>query len=229
MPKFAVCYLPKKEDKFYELGTSILGYDVRARKQVSIARELQDLQGFSPNWLKNAQKYGFHLTIGNAIDFVGNLHSIEKEIADVVACFHPDHWFTLKKCEEFVTHLGKAVVLRYDPNDFLKILHTLIVARVNPLGSGSGYLQEHLEGTDGLTEQYHHLKIMKFYSPWVLDSYLPHFTLLDPCGGKDCQSVKQLFSKMFSSFSWLRLDSICLMIQMHKDEKWKIYKEFDLL
>lgn len=228
MPKFAVYYVPKKEDRFYELGTSILGYDVRARKRVPIAKELHDLQGFDPDWVKKAQKYGFHLTIGDAIDFVGNLHTIEKEIADIVACFHPDHCFTLEKSTGFVTRWSNAVVLRYDPNDFLKILHTLIVARVNPLGSGSGYLQRYLSGINQYTEQCYHHRIMKFYSPYVLDSYSPHFTLLDPYTGQDYQSVKQLFSTMFSDFPCLKLDSVCLMIQMREDKNWIIYKEFDL-
>ncbi len=228
MAKCAVLYVPKKEDKFYELGTSILGYDVRARVQVPIAKELQDLQGFDPDWVRKAQQYGFHLTIGNAIDFVGNLFTIEKEIADIVACFHPDHCFTLKKCTDFVTQWGEAVVLRYDPNDFLKILHTLIVARVNPLGNGSGYLERYLSGIDHCTEQCCHHKIMKFYSPYVFDSYLPHFTLLSPYTGQDYQSVEQLFSSLFSDFSCLKLDSVCLVIQMHEGENWKIYKEFDL-
>ena len=228
MAKFAVYYVPKKEDEFYELGTSILGYDVRARMHVPIAKELQDLQEFECDWVKKAQQYGFHLTIGDAIDFVGNLYTIEKEIADIVACFHPDHCFTLKKCEEPVTRWGKAVVLRYDPNDFLKILHTLIVTRVNPLGNGSGYLQRYLSGIDQYSEQCYHYRIMKFYSPYVLDSYLPHFSLLSSYAGQDYQSVEQLFSTMFNQFPCLKLDSLCLMIQMHEDENWIIYREFDL-
>jgi len=228
MAKFAVYYVPKKEDKFYELGTSILGYDVRARMRVPIAKELQDLQGLDSDWVGKAQQYGFHLTIGDAIDFVGNLHTIEKEIDDIVACFHPDHRFTLKKCTDFVIRWGEAVVLRYDPNDYLKILHTLIVARVNPLGNGSGYLERYLSGIDHCTERDCHHKIMKFYSPYVLDSYLPHFSLLSSYTGQDYQSVKQLFSTMFNKFPCLKLNSVCLMIQMHKDENWIIYKEFDL-
>ncbi len=228
MAKFAVLYIPKKEDKFYELGTSILGYDVRARIQVPIAKKLRDLQGFDPDWVKEAQQYGFHLTIGNAIDFAGNLHTIEKEIADIVACFHPDHRFTLKKCTYFVTRWGGAVVLRYDPNEYLKMFHALIVARVNPLGNGSGYLERYLSGVDHCTEQCCHHKIMKFYSPYVLDSYLPHFTLLSPYTGQDYQSVKQLLSTLFNQFPCLELDSVCLMIQMHEDENWIIYREFDL-
>lgn len=226
MPKFAVYYVPKKEDKFYKLGTSILGYDVRAR--VSIDNESQYLHGFDHNWVKKAQQYGFHLTIGDSIDFVGNLYTIEKEIADIIACFHPNHCFTLKKCKDFVIRWSNAVVLRYDPNDFLKILHTLIVARVNSLGSGSGYLQRYLSGIKKYKKQCYHHRIMKFYSPYVLDNYLPHFTLLDPYTGQDYQSVEQSFSTMFSDFCCLKLNSICLMIQMREDKNWIIHKEFDL-
>jgi hypothetical protein len=47
MPKFAVYYIPEADDenskyfKFYHLGSSILGYDVRAGEPVPMPSELR--------------------------------------------------------------------------------------------------------------------------------------------------------------------------------------------
>lgn len=233
MPKFAVYYVPQAEDDFYRLGTSILGYDVRARKSVQMPKELQDrLGGFDQDWVKDARPYGFHLTIGDAIDFgFGDILSIEHEIDDILNCFDPGHPFTLqRRKEDFVTFWGKQkeiVVLRYDSNDHLKVLHTLVAARVHPLGVGSGYLQSYLKNPKQYVDRsYLDHRILKFYSPTVLDSYSPHFTLLNPYTGEDHDDLKRLFSEIFGQFSRIRLDSICLLVQMHGDENWEIYKEF---
>lgn len=230
MPKCAVLYIPRAEDELYQLGTSILGYDVRASKFVHITEKLH-VEGVNRDWVTKAQLYGFHLTIGNAIDFnFCDLLPIEQEIRDIIACFNPDHHFTLCQCAPFVAFWGdhsEIVVLRYSPNDYLKMLHALIVARVNPLGISSGYVQEYLKNFDQYSTSCRQ-KIKKFYSPWVLDDYLPHFTLLDPYTGNDYDNISRLFSEMFGQISQITLDSICLSIQTQGGEPWKIYKEFNL-
>ena len=235
MPKFAVYYVPPIDDDFYRLGTSILGYDVRARKPVQMPKQLQDRVGaVDPEWVKSAGRYGFHLTIGDAIDFnLGDIGSIEREITEILNCFGPDHFFTLqRRVEDFVTFWGKQkeiVVLRYDPNDYLKMLHTLIVARVNPLGVASVHFKSYLRDPKQYKNQpYRAHRIKKFYSPRVLDSYSPHFTLLNPYTGNDHDKLARVFSEMFGQYSSIKLESICLLVQMHTDEKWGIYKEFKL-
>lgn len=234
MPQFAVYYVPPEND-FYRFGTSILGYDVRARKPIPMSNELQERLGsFDQDWVQAAQPYGFHLTIGDAIDFFGDIQSIEREIDDVLKCFAPRHAFTLQRRKDsFVTFWGQqkeVVVLRYNPNVYLTILHTLVTACVNPLGSGSGYLQRYLKDPGQYVNQpYRVQRILKFYSPTVLDSYAPHFTLLNPYTGQDHDRLAHVFSEIFGRFSTITLDSICLLVQMNKDEKWEIYKEFKLL
>ncbi len=236
MPKFAVYYVPRGEDEFYRLATEILGYDVRARKPVQMSENLKNrflsLGGFVEGWVRDAHPYGFHLTISDAIDFnFGDIMSIEKEIDDIMNCFSPDNPFTLQSLKnDFVTFWrvqnGDAVVLRYDPNDYLKVLHTLVVARVHTLGVGSGYLQRYLKDPSQYEERpYRAHRILKFYSPTVLDSYSPHFTLLNPYTGEN-KELSCLFSEMFGKFSEIRIDSICLLLQMSKDENWQIYREF---
>jgi hypothetical protein len=232
MPKFAVYYVPSSNDQLYQLGTSFLGYDVRERKLVSTHQELQIFPGFKEEWVRKARPYGFHLTIGDSIDFeYGSILRIEREVSDIIGCLNPKNSLTLKKWEkDFVTFWGPAVVLRYDPNDHLKVLHTLIAARVHPLGSGSGYLQRYLETSSILKEPYHVQRTLMFYSHTIFDSYSPHFTLLHPYIGHEDnkKELANLITKEFSKFEDIELNSICLLVQWHEDKNWIIYKEFKL-
>lgn len=232
MPKFAVYYVPLIEDDFYRLGTSILGYDVRARKPVQMPEKLQDLLD-NPDWVKKARPYGFHLTIGDAIDFApGDIQLIERELDELLHCFAPQHRFTLqRRGDDFVTFWGQrqVVVLRYDPNDYLQMLHTLVVARLHTLGSGSSYLERYLKNPGQYAERPHQAqKIRKFYRPTVLDEYAPHFTLLNPYTGDRHDELARTFSEMFGGFSHITLDSICLLLHTNENENWEIYREYQL-
>ena len=77
MPKFAIYYIPDADSEFYSLGSAILGYDVRQEKLLNIPAKMKsNLGDIDPEWLTSAQKYGFHLTIGDSIDFEIILFSI---------------------------------------------------------------------------------------------------------------------------------------------------------
>lgn len=235
MPKFAIYYVPPAEDEFYRLGTQILGYDVRVGKSVELTDDLRNLlRSFDKQWIEDAQPYGFHLTISDAINFERRIEDIERETVAILNCFNPNHHFQLKsRNDDFVTFWrtkkGWAVVLRYDPNDHLKILHALVVSRTHPLGVGSGYLERYnADPSQYKNRRYQAHRIRKFYSPTVFDSYSPHFTLLNPYTGNDHDRLTRIFSKIFREFSCITLDTICLLIQRKKDENWEIHKEFKL-
>lgn len=223
MPKFAVYYIP--EGEFYRLGSSVLGYDVRSI--AAIERPEAVAHNFKPEWVKNNQPYGFHLTIGNAMDFNSeDLSKIEKEIRDLLDCFDPVHLFTLRQREEdFITFWnGEHMVLRYDANDYLKIFHTLIVARVHTLGLGSGTLERYYDDRGPLAE--HRVKrVQKFYSSTVFDSYSPHFTLLNPYSGQDPDRWVRLFFDMFHPFSTITVDKISLVVKWRDSDPWSIYTD----
>jgi len=234
MPKFAVYYVPPKESEFYRLGSQIVGYDVRARTLSEPGEDLKKLLGgFEEEWVGHCRPYGFHLTIGDAIDFKGDkkdIERVEREIEIVLNCFEPNHQFELTMRKDFVTvyrtRRGDAIVLRYDPNDYLKLLSTLIVSCVNPLGTGTGYLERFRKDPAGYRLHHAH-RILNFYAPYVFDSYGPHFTLLDPYTGSSHDRLVNIFHKMFRPFSPITFDTICLLIQ-EESANWKIYREFYL-
>jgi hypothetical protein len=107
------------------------------------------------------------------------------------------------------------------------MFHTLVVARINVLGIGSGYLNRYLSTPRQYADEPHAaLRIQKFYSPFVLSSYTPHFTLLNPYTGEEHERLRSVFSERFSEFSEIAVASISLLVQMHEDDVWKIHREF---
>ena len=224
MPRFAIYYIPKAEEEFYRLGTSIVSYDVRSGKHVKMP------ESFQHEWVDRAQLYGFHLTIGCPIDFnFGQLRYIEKEIDDVLKCFNPEHKFTLSQTmDAFPWLIGKAILLRYDPNDHLKIFHTLMLTLAKKYGTGSFYIERLFNNPKQYEKPYMVNRILKFYNyPYILDDWTPHFTLLDNYyKGEKHQEIIQYITKTFSRYKEINVDTISLLIQTKDEENWRIYKEY---
>jgi len=250
MTKFAVYFVPKQYSKFYQMGADLVGYDVYTRKPLVSSTTRSDLASylgvtsFDTAWADNAREYGFHLTIGDAIDLDGSdetkrLDLIATELEDILACFNPSSDFLLTTPPggpvSFFPSGSRAkksvVVLRYKANAALQILEALIVARINPLGCGSGYL-ERLNKPVSEFNPYHTARIRKFYSPTVLDSFTPHFTLLDPCPklleSPDGRARMQHFLDEKFGHCEVRVDSICLLTKRDGEVSWSIRKEFPL-
>ena len=199
---------------------------------MALLQGLQEQSWFCGDCISKARFYGFHLTIGDAIDFnLSDIHRIEQEIEDILKCFNPAHEFTLtRRSDDYVTFWPSAVVLRYDANDIFKIFHTLIAARLHPLGTGSGYLQRYLENRKE-KQPYRIQRTIKFLSPTVFDSYTPHFTLLDPFIGDKANhpAIAAFFNDRFKSVKdEITLKSICLLLQFKVGEDWIIHKEYPL-
>ena len=235
MPRFAVYYSPavdkadSKSFEFYHLGSSILGYDVRADAPAPMPAQVRGKLGeFDPAWQTYARSYGFHLTIGDAIDFyLGDLHQVEAELLAILNCFAPSEEFKLEQSSEFVPDWGPPIVLRYDPNEHLRALHALVVSRINTIGTGSTLLRRYLEHPDQYVDEPHKAsRILKFYSPRILGDYHPHFTLLNPYTGTDRAPLVRVLEQLFATFTEFTLNSICLLVQRSAEENWIIYKEF---
>lgn len=99
MPKFAVYFIPRQEELFYRLGSSMLGYDVRSGTSVELAQEVKSVvKDFDANWTRLSSPYGLHVTIGPAVDFhLRDLHRIETELQDIIGCLNPETPFELQK------------------------------------------------------------------------------------------------------------------------------------
>ncbi len=235
MPKFAIYYIPQADDPFYRLGTIVLGYDVRNRTSVAPPSDFQENLGpLDAGWTAISRSYGIHLTITEAIDcHQATLPQIERELADLLNCFDPAHLFTPRRRSESPVGIwgetGKhSLVLLYEPNEYLRMLHTLLVARINPLGQGSGFLKHYLAHPEQELQPHRAQQIRLFYSPTVLDNWYPHFTLLNPYTGGEPEHMASRLTQLFEPYSLLTVRTICLLVQMDDNENWQIYQEFHI-
>ena len=234
MPKFGVYYVPPEGGDFYILGSSILGFDVRKQECLTIPQNIEtELGGFNQEWTTEARPYGFHLTIGDAIDCdAQDFERVETELSQILACFDTEnHKFLLTQRAEksLVSMWGneQIVVLRYGANEYLKMFHDLVTARVNPIGKGSVYTSEYDDNPEKYADSpYKGQRVRMFYSPNVLSSYTPHFTLLNPYTGGDPNRVKQCLNTEFEDFQKIRIRSICLVVQHCEGQNFEIHQEF---
>lgn len=233
MPKFAIYYVPEATQELYHLGSAVLGYDLRRRTRVEMPPELAALSKvFDPEWVRISRLYGFHLTIGHSLHCrLSDIARINFEVQTIWSLFSPATQFVLTSATPRpVTFWGKnseILVLEFESNKSLLILHTLLTALLTSFGTGSSYVND-LDGirSDKKNEPDMCLKIEKFLSPNILDRYRPHFTLLNPYQGSDHVHLASIFSRIFSRFSTVEALSICLVVQKQEGEPWEIYSEF---
>jgi hypothetical protein len=233
MPKFAVYYIPQAEDPFYQAGTRILGYDVRARQTIVPPSDPQALPGpSSDSWTTICRPYGFHLTICEALDCNWtSISRIEQELADMLSCFDPRRPFLLQRKNDHPIGIwGKegshSIVLLYEPNTSLRMLHTLLVGRLTTFGTGSGFLKQYLLDPERKMSAHLRQQIRFFASPTVLENWYPHFTLLNPYAGKEVAATASRFDQTFQIYRQITVQTICLLIQSDNETNWQIVQEF---
>jgi hypothetical protein len=229
MPKFAVYYIPQEDDPFYRLGTQILGYDVRARTLATLSPNVQTALGhLDPSWVLLSRPYGFHLTIGDAIDCTwATIPLVERELTDLLGCFNPAKPFTLRRpANRTIGVWDNTLVLLYEPDNSFCMLHALITARINPLGTGSDFLRQYLAQPEQQLDPYRAQQTRLFYRPTVLDTWYPHFTLLNPYTGEDRSLMASSLAHLFDPYPQLTIKSVCLLIQKEDETSWHIYREF---
>jgi hypothetical protein len=233
MPKFAVYYIPQADDPFYQLGTQILGYDVRACQTAASSPELQEFPGSdSGTWTTVCRPYGFHLTISEALDCDwASIPGMEQELADLLSCFDPNHPFLLQQKDDHPVGIwgeerSNSIVLLYEPGMSLRLFHTLLVARMTAFGTGSDFLRRYLTHPERELPLHLRQQIRFFFSPTVFENWYPHFTLLNPYTGDEVLSMASHFAQLFQLYKQVTVQTICLLIQSDDEANWQIYQEF---
>src|SRR4051812_49434109 len=229
MPKFALYYIPQADDPFYQLGTHILGYDVRSRQTVDASSELEEVLGSGKEaWTTVCRPYGFHLTICEALDCSWTtIPRVERELADLLKCFDPGQPFLLERRDDqpvgiWGAETSKSLVLLYEPCVSLRVLHTLLVARLTPLGTGSDFLKRYLTHSGKELPAHMVQQIRLFSSPAVFNHWYPHFTLLNPYTGEEVLAMASRLAQLFQLHRQVTVSTICLLIQENNEASWQI-------
>lgn len=224
MLKFGIYYIPK--GKFYDLGSKLIGYDIRAEK-ITVP-----LDGFDKFWSKNVQEYGFHLTMADAVYIEKDeLNTIEAELSNIIGLFSKENEYIFEidqKPVSFWRGGGDQAALRFNPNLSAVLLHSVLVCLIQTKGKGSFY-SEMLNANQSNFSQDMINKTKRFSSPYVLDEFKPHFTLLNPYLGNDHKKIENELGEVFGEFKTINMNSLCIVTQESPDLPFRIYKEFSLI
>ncbi|MEL7434459.1 MAG: hypothetical protein AAFN11_10985 [Chloroflexota bacterium] len=230
MAKFAVYTIPPAESDMYKRGSEILGYDVRTGKFLPEHNETRStLPEFDEAWVAKPQTYGFHMTTGYSLFYdPSTLPQIEAEIEMVLACFGRDVNFQLTPADDPIPFWRDSIaVLHYEPNPAMLMLHTMLTARVNPYGTSSTVSESYATQDPAQLDTVKVTRVKHFFTPYILDGWLPHFSLMYPYTGNSPDKMREALFALFPPTP-LSVESICLLIRDDNDTHYRLHREFTI-
>ncbi|MCP3978623.1 MAG: DUF1045 domain-containing protein [bacterium] len=221
---FALFFIPPQASELYELGTNILGHDVR--KELLLESPYAEHVGA-------AREFGFHITICDALYFFerSELDRVEAEVQFVAKGFRQFDLTDLEVKVGFPDKNSLAILLR-DPTGSLEALHHEFVHRIYRRARASNYtldldLSDSTRGTE--SDRYARM-IERYRAPFVLGAYKPHFTLLSRVSDADRDTVSDEITREFAECleRSCHVGSLCVMTKEPGDDSWTIRKEISL-
>lgn len=228
MAKFAVYFIPPADTDLYRRGSEILGYDVRTGQMLPDDNPTRRaLPEFDPAWTAQPQTYGFHVTAGYSLYFErGDLPGIERELEIVLGCFSADRPITLTpSAGRLAFWQENIVVLPYEPNPAMLMLHTMLIARINPFGTGSNISRAYQQHGSAAPDPIVAHRVRHFHTPYMLDDWKPHFTLMMPYTGAQPEAMRHSLSGLFDG-SPVRVGTISLLVRDDHETHYRLHRDF---
>lgn len=229
MAKFAVYTIPPPDSDLYQRGSEILGYDVRTGEFLPEDNPTRDaLPEFHPDWVAQPQTYGFHMTTGYSLYFdMATLPQIEQAIETALGCFGRDVEFMLTPEPENRIPLwhDEIFVIHCQPNPAMLMLHTMMTVMVNPLGTSSNYSRRYAEQDPAELDPVKLHRVRHFYTPQMLDAWVPHFSLMYPYTGSYPAEMRAALLELFSPEP-IVTESICLVLREDDETHYRLHREF---
>lgn len=215
-------YLIPKNGEFYQAGSSVVGYDIRAQQPVTPPDFIDQA------WISTNTQYGFHATITDAI--IADEQKIPEIIArtaELLGSLKPDNRYILTKLSVGFWPVGSGqAAMVMQPNRNTELLHDVLVTALHPMGSGSDYTQTARDfGTDAANN-----KTKLFHSPYILDNFVPHFTYIASYAGTEDEreAVEDGLKQLFADVNEIEFDTIAFVVQREGEQYFHIEREFSL-
>ncbi|ABF46504.1 hypothetical protein [Deinococcus geothermalis] len=219
--RFGVYLCPPAGDPYYALGSKLLGFDVRAGRAVALPDFLR------PEWQADAGPYGLHLTVVEG--FYTNpawWPEIEAEVRACLACLLPDTVLTLTAGRVEAWDNGETWVHRLNANEPLLVLHTLLLARLARFVTASPFEAPVVAGK--YAQPFEQARLRLLHTPRGLDSWKPHFTLVQPYGGADPEGLRACLTALTSPHHVQTYRSVALFEKREGEVRWRVRADFSL-
>jgi len=221
--RFGLYFIPE-DGKFYQTGSSVVGYDIRRQALVSLPDFVQ------PAWIASNTQFGFHASITDAITVdEQKLPEIMDRALEVLRCLNPGNRYVLSKERVgFWRDSSNQAALMMTPNRNVELLHDVLVTALHPLGTGTEYTQDATKTTPATATDAR--KLESFYSPYIFDQFKPHFTCIasydGPAEGR--AEIESKLEQLFDDISEVEFNSIAFVVQGQDDKYFRIQREFSL-
>jgi hypothetical protein len=174
MPRLATYLIPDPEKPLYRIGSAILGYDVFAEREIPLPEPFAPFAEQIRNWIGPAHIYGFHATIGDALEYPEELiPEIEDRLANIARDTAP---FTLTngRIHDSFRDFPRALVSTFDsPDRAVNQLEERVVTEINALHTGSPEFGKRAATYNPLQR----LQLERFGSPNIRSLFDLHFSL----------------------------------------------------
>jgi hypothetical protein len=226
--RFGLYLIPEATDPFYQIGSSVVGYDVRNRTTVAPPEFIR------PRWIAPNAQFGFHATITDAITInEKDLSGILEKVELLLSCLNPTNRYLLKKERVgFWRDSSNMAAVILNPNRSVEMLHDILVASLHPLGFSSEYFDKFKKNPD-IFQPNSPASIQKtkqFYSPYIFDEFIPHFTCIHSYDGpvEKRVEVEENLAALFKDTDVLEFKKIAFVSQREGDPYFEIIKELVL-
>ncbi|WP_029475949.1 hypothetical protein [Deinococcus frigens] len=219
--RFAVYLCPPAGSALSRMGSGLLGFDVRAGQPVALPAFLR------PGWQADAGPFGFHLTVVEGF-FTDPAWwpDIEAEARACVACLSPDAELALTNGRIAVWDDGETWVLRLDASPALLVAHTLLLSRLSRFVTASPFAGQVAQGL--YARPFEGVRMSLLHTPRGLDTWQPHFTLVQPYGGNDPQALRRELQACIQPFTTQSYAALTLFEKPEGEERWRVRAELPL-
>jgi hypothetical protein len=228
MPHFAVYYIPPAESALYRAGSEIMGYDAYTGRHLpkqNAAR--QHFTTFNEAWTHVPQEWGFHVTIGHALEYAPErLPEIEAEIEAILRLFDVQRPFTLVPDVPYLSAHPNNITLYYQANQAFMMFHALIIARVHALAVSSPLSRDLDAGATLPLSATNLERVRQYHHFGILDDWHPHFGLLRPLPTADRPEAERATLAALPTPTALTVDTICLLLKPDDATHFHVYRQF---
>ena len=223
--RFAVYLCPPADSPYYHLGSGWVGYDVRAGRELPLPPEVQ------PEWQTAAGPYGFHLTLVEGSSCRPEaLPEIEAELRACVACLSPAADLSLHGGRVELWDQGTVLAHVFRPSPDLRMLHAFLLARMTRFVTSSPFDDEIRQHPERYDTPWGRARMQLLSTPRGLDSFQPHYTLIDPFGGPpaEAERLQARLNSLLAEYHEQTYRSVALFVKPLGEERWQVQADVDL-
>ena len=115
----------------------------------------------------------------------------------------------------------------YDVEPGVLMLHTMLTARVNPFGIGSNISRAYERCDITKIDPVLAARVRQYHTPYILDGWTPHFTLLMPYKGLQREAMYLTLCDLFPADT-ISATSVCLLVRQDGESHYRLHREFSV-